>query len=259
MIQDVRSSSHPTWEVIAREVAAVTVTGLMAPLGLRRLDQRTPRRRAQRTTVLIHGYMANHQSLAPLAAWLRLRGAGPILSFDYTSSEGVERAAIALRAFLKARVRGGRIDLVCHSMGGLVARVYLQDLGGARRVDRCVTLGTPHQGTYSAYWLWSRVASELRPDSALMARLRETQAAAASVEFTSIIAASDNIVVPRVSAGHHREVVIDGVGHLSMLYSPTALKRVAEALGAPDASGPLARLKGWWARGARRVVAARPS
>lgn len=41
----------------------------------------------------------------------------------------MERAAIALRDYLRQHVRGGRIDLVCHCLGGLVARVYLQQLG----------------------------------------------------------------------------------------------------------------------------------
>jgi hypothetical protein len=48
-------------------------------------------------------------------------------------------------------------------LGGLVARVYLQQLGGARRVDHCITLATPHQGTYNSYWVASRVGRDLRP------------------------------------------------------------------------------------------------
>lgn len=236
MIQDVPRSTQPPWTHITREVAAMGAAGLLMPLGLHRPASRTPRQRDQRTTVLVHGYLANRSSLLPVATWLRLRGLGPVIFFDYSASDRVDRAAIALRDDLKARVRGGRIDLVCHSMGGLVARVYLQNLGGARRVDRCITLGTPHEGTYNAYWLWSKAATDLRPDSALLARLRDTQPAAASVRFTSIIAASDNIVVPRVFAGYRDEVVINNTGHISMLFSPNVLHQVAQALQAP--SGP---------------------
>jgi pimeloyl-ACP methyl ester carboxylesterase len=62
--------------------------------------------------------------------------------------------------FLKARVdevlerwrasaparSNGRLVLICHSMGGLIARWYVQRLGGAEVTRAVVTLGTPHRG-----------------------------------------------------------------------------------------------------------------
>ena len=230
MIRDHPTSTRPTWQLIAREAAAFAAAGLLMPFGIRSPQRRTPRARDQRTVVLVHGYLANRSTLFPLAAYLKLRGVKQILHFNYDSRDGVERGALALRRFLRQHVRGGRIDLVGHSLGGLVARVYLQELGGSRRVDRCVTLGTPHLGTYSAYWLWSRVGGELRPDSQLLARLAASSAASQRVQFLSLIAASDNLVVPRVFAGHEREIVIQDVGHVSMLFSPSVLRLVGDHL-----------------------------
>src|SRR5262245_50881162 len=158
------------------------------PFGIRSPRRRTPRARDQRTVVLVHGYLANRSTLFPLAAYLRLRGVKQILHFDFDSRAGVERAACGLREFLRRHVRGGRIDLVGHSLGGLVARVYVEALGGARRVDRCITLGTPHRGTYNSYWLWSRVGGEPRPDSRLLVRLADSTPAVRSVRFLSLIA-----------------------------------------------------------------------
>jgi len=43
-----------------------------------------------------------------------------------------------------------RVDIVGHSMGGLVGLYYLKRLGGRHRVRRLVMLGTPAQGTWSA-------------------------------------------------------------------------------------------------------------
>lgn len=39
------------------------------------------------------------------------------------------------------------IIVIGHSMGGLIARYALEELGYAEEVDRLVTFGTPHQGT----------------------------------------------------------------------------------------------------------------
>ena len=42
---------------------------------------------------------------------------------------------------------GRQVDILAHSMGGLVARIYIQELGGAARVKRLLTMGTPHLGS----------------------------------------------------------------------------------------------------------------
>ncbi len=230
MIQDYRVSERPAWHLIAQEALGVAAAALLFPFGIRRSNRRTPRQPDQRTVVLVHGYLANRSTLFPVAAYLRVRGVKQVLSFNYSSNAGIEQAARALRDYLRRHVRGGRIDLVCHSLGGLVARVYIQELGGARRVDRCVTLGTPHRGTYNSYWLNSRVGSELRPDSRLLSRLHGSRAKAEGVRFISLVAGSDNLVIPRVFASHEREIYIPDLGHVSMLFSPRVLRTVADYL-----------------------------
>ncbi|MSP58777.1 MAG: hypothetical protein EXR72_00265 [Myxococcales bacterium] len=233
MILDYPASDQPTSHVVARELAGLAASALLYPFGLGKKTRRTARKAAQRTVVLVHGYLANRATLLPLSGYLRLRGIRQLRSFNYESSQGIERSAIALREWLQEHVRGGRIDLVCHSMGGLVARVYLQELGGARRVDRCITLGTPHRGTYNAYWVASRVGRELRPDSPLLARLQTSRPVAAAVRFTSIVAGSDNIVIPRVFAADEDVVHVPHLGHVGMLFSPTVFRAVTERLVAP--------------------------
>ncbi len=230
MIQDFQASEQPAWRLVARELLGFAGAAALFPFGVKAPRQRTPRQQNQRTVVLIHGYLANRSTLFPVAAYLRLHGAKQVLSFNYRSGNGIEQAALALREYLRHHVRGGRIDLVCHSLGGLVARTYIQELGGDRRVDRCVTLGTPHRGTYNSYWLNSRVGRELRPDSPLLARLHESRANAASVHFLSLVAGSDNLVVPRVFASHEQEIHVPDLGHVSMLFSPQVLRIVADYL-----------------------------
>jgi hypothetical protein len=185
---------------------------------------------AQRTVVLVHGYLCNPSIFIPMAAYMRHRGIRQVLPFAYPSTHGIERGAIALRAYLREHVRGGDIDLVCHSLGGLVARSYLQELGGARRVNRCVTLGTPHYGTYNAYWLAGRVGREMRPGSPLLRRLQESYPASKDVNFLSIIGGSDNLVIPRVFARHEREVYVPDLGHMAMLFSPAVWRVVSRYL-----------------------------
>lgn len=175
--------------------------------------------------------MANRASFLPLTAYIRALGVRQTLSFNYSSKNGIEQAALELRDYLQKHVRGGRIDLVCHSLGGVIARVYLQELGGARRVDRCITLGTPHKGTYNSYWIRSRIGHELRPDSPIIKRLEVSRERAATVKFTSIIGGSDTIIIPPASGlVSEDQVVIPFTGHVGLLFSGAVFRCVAQRL-----------------------------
>ena len=47
-----------------------------------------------------------------------------------------------------------KVDLVAHSMGGLVARQYVQSDDYEQDVDQLIFLGTPHLGAPKAYLMW---------------------------------------------------------------------------------------------------------
>jgi len=236
-VQDFPPSALAPVRLIGGELLAFAASSVLYPFGIARSRARTPRQKEQRTVVLVHGYLGNRSSFFPLSLYLKAHGVRPLLSYGYSGAPGVEQAALGLREFLRRHVRGGRVDLVCHSLGGVIACVYLQLLGGARRVDRCITLGTPHRGTYNAYWLASRIGLELRPDSRLLERLATTRAAAARVKFSSIVAGSDNIVIPRVFSAADGDVVhVPDLGHMGLLFSPTVFRAIHERLRASTRS-----------------------
>jgi pimeloyl-ACP methyl ester carboxylesterase len=48
----------------------------------------------------------------------------------------------------------GKVDIVAHSMGGLLARSYIQGEDYENDIDQLITLGTPHLGAADAYVAW---------------------------------------------------------------------------------------------------------
>ncbi|NJN15202.1 MAG: alpha/beta fold hydrolase [Oscillochloris sp.] len=54
----------------------------------------------------------------------------------------------------KQRSGSAKVILIGHSMGGLVARTYIQSPGYANDVERLITLGTPHRGSAESYYAW---------------------------------------------------------------------------------------------------------
>ncbi|MEU9251745.1 hypothetical protein AB0D66_07875 [Streptomyces sp. NPDC048270] len=61
----------------------------------------------------------------------------------------VARALERWRASAPERA-DARVVFICHSMGGLVARHYVERLGGHEVTRRLITLGTPHRGSLDA-------------------------------------------------------------------------------------------------------------
>lgn len=62
---------------------------------------------------------------------------------------------------VKDRFAGAGVVLVCHSKGGVDGQTALVYFGGSAKVDRLVTLGTPHRGTPIADLAWSSWAGWL--------------------------------------------------------------------------------------------------
>lgn len=72
------------------------------------------------------------------------------LSNRLTAERLRDRVEPALDAWRSAGHPDARVVFLCHSMGGLVARRYLQCLGGAAHTRLLVTFGTPHRGSAKA-------------------------------------------------------------------------------------------------------------
>jgi len=216
---------------ILREGLSYLAHGVLLPLGFHRRRPRPVRGREQRTVVFVHGLGANRAGFLPLQGYLKLHGHAPHYAFNYRSAGSVERIALRLKREIDAHVRGGRIDLIAHSLGGLVARFYLQQLGGARRVDHLITLGTPHKGTHSANFIPAPLVRQLLPDAPFIRHLNSLSAPE-GVNATSIIAGRDLLIQPIEAARcpFGREVRFPEFGHLELLFRPEVFATVKSSL-----------------------------
>lgn len=83
-----------------------------------------------------------------------LTGKYKLYKFEYDSNEeAVPAIALAFKndienmADLNTDAGGRRFVILAHSLGGLVARSYMQEHGGNDRVIKLITLATPHHGS----------------------------------------------------------------------------------------------------------------
>lgn len=189
--------------------------------------------------VLVPGFACNRGYWRFYLRFLRKLGVGPVFTVSLEPLFGSIDANAALlgqqvEAVCKATGRP-KVILIGHSMGGLTIRSYLHR-GGAARVVKAITLGTPHHGTLIAADV-KALGEDLRqmcPDSAWGEAMTALEAQPCPVPITSIVTPHDNIVYPQASAWlrypNAKNVVIPGVAHLEMIASRPVMQAVAAEL-----------------------------
>ena len=252
-----------------REVAALATHLALYPMGVVSeklrdaetrvsLDDLSPAKRgllirdvhaAGTPILLIHGIIDNRSVFTMLRRSLSRRGFGRVMTMNYSVLTADVRDAAAQLGRVVERVVEetgyDRIHVVGHSLGGLVARYYVQRLGGDKHVHTLVTLGAPHAGTNAARLVPQRLVRQLRPGSDLVNELAEP-APGCQTRFVAFWSDLDQIIIPKSSARidhpdlQARNVLLRGVGHLSLPIDRRVVHEIAHTLAHLDSSGEVA-------------------
>lgn len=188
----------------------------------------------------MHGLADGASVVPPLRRGLRGCGVGPFIPFGYSALDPDIRTA--------ARVLGEQVELECarsgartvvligYSLGGLIARYYVQRLSGDAYVSLVITLATPHGGAAAALLAPPHpLLRQLRPGSGLLTELAEP-AAGCRTRFAAFYSDMDEAVIPaaRGRIDHPdlkaRNVLVPGVGHLTLLLHQPVIDQVRSLL-----------------------------
>jgi triacylglycerol lipase len=250
---------------IALETAWVATHVASYPLGLTRekarvsdrysIDHLPPAQRgllvadveaAGTPILLLHGMVDNRSIFTLLRRGLRRRGFGRIVAMNYSVlTHDIPSAARRLAGHVEqlcAESGYERVHIVGHSLGGLIARYYVQRLGGDERVHTLVCLGTPHSGTKAAHLVPKRFAGQLRPSSDVIAELAQP-APGCRTRFVSVWSDLDQLIVPKRSAriDHPdlaaRNMLVRGLGHLSLPVDGRVVHAICTTLAQLDHDG----------------------
>ncbi len=187
-----------------------------------------------RPVVLVHGIHSSAGDMARLANYLRSEGR-PVFMPTLQGANGrvsLEELAAQLAQFVEKEVPGGKFDLVGFSMGGLVSRYYVQRLGGMERVERFVTMATPHNGTVTARWFGGIGHEQMRPGSSFLADLDRDAGTLRKVHFMSLYTPLDMVIIPPSSSAQSaaKNVKVWGMMHPSFVLERRCMKAVKETL-----------------------------
>ena len=149
--------------------------------------------------VLVHGFWNTGAIFDPLVAILEKQGcrcfAPSLRPNDFR--DGVRAETLRLRAAVEGRF-GKRVPVVfvCFSMGGLAARDYAENLGGASRTRAMFFIATAHRGTLWAATSSRRGVRELAVGSAFLHALNARVGAMAGIPVRAYWTPFDLVVLP---------------------------------------------------------------
>lgn len=172
--------------------------------------------------ILVHGLWNNAGVWSPLVHSLEERERVNVFWISYEPPWGdIDAFGDALARVVErvcALTGHDRVMMICHSMGGLVARAYMRRHGSAR-ISRVVSIGAPHHGSGHAWLAVGRCGRQLRPGNPWLEELARSPLPAG--RFVSVWSEHDNLVSPQKSgvlAGAESRPVA-GIAHNAMHFS----------------------------------------
>jgi len=190
--------------------------------------------------LLIHGFLGTRGSMIMLERRLIADGT-TVFSFNLglLNLRDIRASALLIQQKVEsilAQVRVDKVDIVGHSMGGLIGLYYVKRLGGAASVRKLVMMGTPVWGTWSAVMgvatvgLLSPSSWQILPGSRFLADLRRG-GLPAGVDVYTIAAERDWVCPPEATVMPGATQVTVPLGHSSLVISDEVYRCVRQALG----------------------------
>lgn len=192
--------------------------------------------------LIIHGFLGTRGSMYLLERRL-VEDGFVVVSFNLgtLNLRDIRRSAFLIHRKIErilSQTPSQRIDIIGHSMGGLIGLYYVKKLGGHARVRKLIMMGTPIRGTWAALagvvtlGLWSTSSWQLLPRSRFLDELAKGPIPP-GVEVHTVAAARDWVVplsTTRLSGANAMTVPL---GHSSLVVSEEVYRRLVAALRPP--------------------------
>jgi triacylglycerol esterase/lipase EstA (alpha/beta hydrolase family) len=181
--------------VIGAALAAAAVI-VIAPATAANAATSTP-------VIFVHGYTGNSSNWTTALSVFRAGGFSQLYTYDYNWAGSNQISAAGLRDRvnqIKAQTGASKVAIVNHSMGGLVTRWYLEELGGSSSVSHVASIaGANHGTTYAGACLINISCVEMYPGSLFITDLADGDETPGTARYRTWYSACDGIIIPYTS------------------------------------------------------------
>ena len=160
-------------------------------------------KKQSRNVVLVHGIFDRSTIFNEMIKVLEKKSFTPLalnLIPNYPV-HGIAEMANQLEHYINENcMDASSVSLVGFSLGGIVARYYLQRLGGTERVHKYISISSPHNGTYTGYLFPVKGCLQMTPSSKLLKQLNKSISCLENLDPVSIWTKLDITILPAKSS-----------------------------------------------------------
>ncbi|MQY04794.1 esterase/lipase family protein [Actinomadura macrotermitis] len=185
--------------------------------------------------VFVHGFSGSGANWTTAHSVFQEAGysADRLFDYEYNSYGDNIKNAEGLASYVaevKAKTGARKVDIVNHSMGGLVSLWYLKNLGGTADVGKLASLAGANHGTYAAYnCFWLTTCQQMMPGSKYIKNITTGDETPGDTSYATWYSSCDGVINPyksTVLAGADNHLT-GCVKHLKFLTDTDVLKQVA--------------------------------
>ncbi|MBA8824553.1 triacylglycerol lipase [Saccharopolyspora lacisalsi] len=190
--------------------------------------------------IFVHGYTGSASNWTTAETVFRANGysADQLFAYEYDYNQSNEASASGLADYVRDvldRTGADEVDLVNHSMGGLVTRWYTNELGGTSHVDQWASLaGANHGTTYASSCTVFASCREMLPGSDFLRELNSGDETPGDVGYRTWFSPCDGVIIPytstKVEGATNTRVTCET--HIGFLSNTEVLSEVSDYLAA---------------------------
>ncbi|KAA9153511.1 alpha/beta hydrolase [Amycolatopsis acidicola] len=155
--------------------------------------------------VFVHGYTGSASNWATAESLFLANGysSNELYAYEYNWSQSNKTSAQGLASYInqvKQKTGASKVDIVNHSMGGLVSDWYLHELGGTANVGHLASIaGANHGTTYASACLIYTSCQEMYPGSSFITTVTSGDETPGATKYATWYSPCDGVIIPYTS------------------------------------------------------------
>ncbi|GLY88212.1 esterase/lipase family protein [Actinoallomurus iriomotensis] len=155
--------------------------------------------------VFVHGYTGSASNWTTAEAVFAAGGysTNEMFAYQYNWAQSNKTSAAGLATYVQqvlAQTGASQVDIVNHSMGGLVSDWYIKELGGQPYVRHLASIaGANHGTTYAGACLTNPSCQEMYPGSSFIQTVTSGDETPGNTKYATWYSACDGVIIPYTS------------------------------------------------------------
>ena len=136
--------------------------------------------------------------------------------------------------FVRQKTGSSKINVISHSMGGVLTRYAIKNAGANGKVEKLISLCGPHMGSrVAAFVPMGKNTLQMSYKSSFLNELASDGMTPGDTEYVSIYSDFDNFIIPQDSSDlgeNAKNIKVPFHGHIHLLYSFHVIRLIIKEL-----------------------------